>query len=372
MATDSTELTFVRCPSCKSLVPATATRCRICSVPLDVGAEQDDNTNEAKGFSRVRQRTASLAPDQVTDAMAQFQDTSESPETKPLPVAATPPPEIPTPVAESEEVDPLGAFMEEVEDDDDSFEEPVVQAAPSESSSPSFGGSQGNNDDDEEDDFDAFEDDEDDDPLGLLGDDDDELDELKDLDDQEEEGMEPDSPAQAADASLPLPPPSAIQVPKNGAGSYAPHEVKLSERRPVSEKQMNEPETSSVRPAQASTRRPPKQGNGKLVGWFVSFSDPNGVSFELREGKFFVTGNSLKPSDLIIEDPSVSTPHALVNISVEKGVWVQDLMSDQGTYVSGAESVEFTREEAARKLEHDDVVRFGNIEFVVSIISRRK
>ena len=39
---DSTELTFVRCPNCRSLVPAVSTRCRMCGAPLDLGDETSD------------------------------------------------------------------------------------------------------------------------------------------------------------------------------------------------------------------------------------------------------------------------------------------------------------------------------------------
>ena len=47
MATDSTELTFVRCPSCRSLVPAVSTRCRMCGATLDATAADE-------GFLAIR------------------------------------------------------------------------------------------------------------------------------------------------------------------------------------------------------------------------------------------------------------------------------------------------------------------------------
>ena len=48
MAIDSTELTFVRCPSCRSLVPAVSTRCRMCGASLDVAAGQGAASDEAE------------------------------------------------------------------------------------------------------------------------------------------------------------------------------------------------------------------------------------------------------------------------------------------------------------------------------------
>ena len=61
MSTDSTELTFVRCPSCKSLVPAVSTRCRMCGASLDSSVQSEEKEPPANKASRVRQRTMSGA-----------------------------------------------------------------------------------------------------------------------------------------------------------------------------------------------------------------------------------------------------------------------------------------------------------------------
>ena len=49
---------------------------------------------------------------------------------------------------------------------------------------------------------------------------------------------------------------------------------------------------------------------GKLYGWLVSFVDPDGSSIELREGRFFVSAAQLRPTDMVFEDDTISTPHA--------------------------------------------------------------
>ena len=48
MATDSTELTFVRCPSCRSLVPAVSTRCRMCGAGLEGVAKPNQKSVESE------------------------------------------------------------------------------------------------------------------------------------------------------------------------------------------------------------------------------------------------------------------------------------------------------------------------------------
>ncbi|NDC37773.1 MAG: hypothetical protein EBZ48_06940, partial [Proteobacteria bacterium] len=59
MSTDSTELTFVRCPSCRSLVPAISTRCRMCGATLEASAAAEEGEQEPRKSGRVRQRTMS-------------------------------------------------------------------------------------------------------------------------------------------------------------------------------------------------------------------------------------------------------------------------------------------------------------------------
>ena len=119
---------------------------------------------------------------------------------------------------------------------------------------------------------------------------------------------------------------------------------------------------------QASTG--PKTGKmrpGKLFGWLVSYESPDGRAIELREGKFFVTASSIKGTDLILEDPSISTPHALMSIS-EGGFLVQDLMSDHGVFVRHDERAEYQQEESLVRVSHGDWLRFGEVEFLVIIV----
>lgn len=111
----------------------------------------------------------------------------------------------------------------------------------------------------------------------------------------------------------------------------------------------------------------PRQG--RLVGWLVSYANSDGSAVELREGKFFVTSSSLKKSDLVIEDSSISTPHAMVTISPEGGLQIQDLMSERGVFVRQRGDDTYQREEETVTVDHGDWIRFGDVEFLVTLIA---
>lgn len=108
---------------------------------------------------------------------------------------------------------------------------------------------------------------------------------------------------------------------------------------------------------------------GRLSGWLVSYhSDPDGQAIELREGKFFVSGSSLKPTDLVLDDPTVSTPHALIRIDDSGVVRVQDLMSEHGIAIKRRGSDEFEPAEEHCELAHGDCLRFGAVEFLITLV----
>lgn len=78
MSTEETELTFVRCPSCRSLVPAVATRCRMCGQALDAAHETPPATkaDESRKQSRVRLKTDTVSEDDVSSIVQSHQSQS--------------------------------------------------------------------------------------------------------------------------------------------------------------------------------------------------------------------------------------------------------------------------------------------------------
>jgi hypothetical protein len=123
---------------------------------------------------------------------------------------------------------------------------------------------------------------------------------------------------------------------------------------------------------QQQSERPVKSVAGRLFGWLVSYENPDGRAIELREGRYFVTGSRIRPSDLVIEDASVSTPHALMSVSSESGLRIQDLMSERGLFVRYSDGGPYKRDEGTVDLAHGDWVRFGDVEFLVVIVPASK
>ena len=468
MATDSTELTFVRCPSCRSLVPAVSTRCRMCGATLDSSQKGDDAEKDQKKSSRVRQRTMSQPESELSSAADKIREEISDVSGEEKPPSAPGKPKQPFGVHEMEidgAADPLSEYIEEIEAE----EEPGLEVAGSAKTKPGanaqsassgpapsaaevvrpgaatppaktapLGG-----------------------PVGLaqkapgaesaspppqtnLG---------KPAFRPQDSAVQPGEPqprvlvesgprrpgrhgglsfgkprdemegprTQAAPGAVdrsshPASAPGAdrapVDKPPQGAGPFGGGEApksnasqaaasgrpeELRQRPPERPFEQRENRPAVPPPAQQPRPRPAEQPfderrgqpmkdlpalgkspegikreeavSGRLFGWLVSYLDPNGSAQELREAKFFISRSSLKETDLIIEDKSISTPHALVSVSLSEGLRIQDLMSDRGVFVRRRGGDAYQRIEETAKIEHGDWVRFGDVEFLVSLIA---
>jgi hypothetical protein len=129
MTTEETELTFVRCPSCRSLIPAIATRCRMCGAQFEKGGEAQSDSNQDQSDpsrkSRVRQRTISATPEEVDqikrEATGAAQPSREQFRFGSSSAAEQHPPRSVPPVPDPEPEDDLFAGPFGPEDDDDSL-----------------------------------------------------------------------------------------------------------------------------------------------------------------------------------------------------------------------------------------------------------
>ncbi|MBN8548295.1 MAG: FHA domain-containing protein [Deltaproteobacteria bacterium] len=459
MATDSTELTFVRCPSCRSLVPAVSTRCRMCGAGLDASGEGEEADKDQKKSGRVRQRTMSQAQSELNSAVSKLRASEgAAPVVEAPPVVVAPPPSAaPTPepvraaapvapaapevMEEEASEDPLSAYIEEVEES-----EPVkvadkqgadrnghatpkpVSAAPQSVPTPHIISQRATLTPE---------------PVAPVA--------------KVEAAAPVEEPVQEAEPQVEEAPQRVIvesgmrrhgkasglsfgrpreeqpqEAPKQQAKPVQPepkqeqrHEPKhehkqehksehkhdrqndqrdRSERHERAEsisfaredrqqqqqrqreqerpqqnqqRQREEPRREQERqarpamqPARASEdTRKAEAAPGRLFGWLVSYSDPDGAATELREGKFFVTASSLKQTDLVLDEPSISTPHALVTVGLGGGLQVQDLMSDRGVFVRRRGDDTYRREADVVGVEHGDWLRFGDVEFLVSLIA---
>jgi len=117
-----------------------------------------------------------------------------------------------------------------------------------------------------------------------------------------------------------------------------------------------------------STTRIATPASTRLFGWLVSYSSQEGSAIELREGKTLVTRSSLKNGDLVIDAPSISTPHALLMMGSDTGFFIQDLISERGVWIRRKDEDTYHQEENSIELFHGDWVRLGDVEFLVSLV----
>jgi len=105
-----------------------------------------------------------------------------------------------------------------------------------------------------------------------------------------------------------------------------------------------------------------------LIGWIVIYESPGGVSTELRGSKFFISREQIRATDLVIDDPSVSSPHCLVSSSANGTLILQDLLSENGISVKRAGSASFENLDESCSVSSGDIVRFGSAEFLVVLV----
>jgi len=372
MATDSTELTFVRCRSCGRLVPATATRCRECEAPLEGVGRTEDGEKESPSRSRVRQNTVATTGSDFMDVVSRVRDDAPPEAAAESPAATESKP--------SGELDPLGSYLEELEEsggaaatrsdaggaEADSFETMDDPIAASTEEIPvagvkSYGGL---------------------------------TDRMPGARTEGREGRNFEGPERKSQTNLR----SHGEDPRRQQGGR-PFDKQANrppnaqrpdqDRKPHQQQQQNQrkdpradmqgrgqrpdggnrpPQQQQPQQQKQAAPREHREAPTRLCGWLVSFTDPVGAALELREGKFFVTATSLKPSDLIIEDASISTPHALFAVNSKLGIQVQDLMSERGVLVKRHGTENFEKTETAVPLHHGDSIKFGEVEFLVSVV----
>jgi FHA domain len=111
----------------------------------------------------------------------------------------------------------------------------------------------------------------------------------------------------------------------------------------------------------------------RIVGFLVSYdNEENGEITELRVGRWVVTSQySVQENILCIEDPSVSSMHAIIKVSANGEVQVIDQLSEKGSGILRTQTgQELDASEAPVKAQHGDLLRFGNRYFVYCSIPK--
>jgi len=111
--------------------------------------------------------------------------------------------------------------------------------------------------------------------------------------------------------------------------------------------------------------------SSKIIGFLVSFDTSEfGEVFEIRVGRWLVSSRGTEHGDsILIADDSISPLHAILRATEDGKVQILDQLSEFGTGVQSAGSVE-EKEVTGSMVDvgHGDKVRFGKRHFVVCVV----
>lgn len=103
------------------------------------------------------------------------------------------------------------------------------------------------------------------------------------------------------------------------------------------------------------------QTGGRLIGWLISYAlDARGRAYEIRSGRILLAPKQINNQRVInLEGPGISLPHAVLHANKNHEVFIQDVFSENGTYVCHAGSDKEFSVEGPVQLQHGDWIRFG-------------
>jgi len=171
---------------------------------------------------------------------------------------------------------------------------------------------------------------------------------------------------------------------KNGQGDRNQGDRNRGGRNRAAHPQQNKPEhvQAERRPVEERREVPRAQNNFRvdvapssetpLVAWFVNYKEEKGRATEVREGRFFISGELIKETDLVIKSETVSSPHCIIKAQAGVGVMVQDLMSEEGTHLQKAGKDKYKAVDGAVAVNHGDKLKFGDYEVLVCLLPTKE
>jgi hypothetical protein len=430
MAGDQGELTFMRCPSCRSLVPSASAKCRMCGYVFE--ASKDDSSDDSSSVSsgRVRQRTVSKSREEILTALGKgsVSPTTKHVETEPLDLG----PSIQLKNLEkSSNVESEGSYPSETdveneskvydsEDDSDKdasdeesdkYNEEINEVTESDNSLLDEDDSNSLTDDNEqieENVLSEFHETEEsiektinetvsvtfkEKPEDVLE---------EDFDDNEDfevdnstkpavlESQQSEVPEYVSDVTntevitesyVNLPEQPTFKLRGNGS-RYTIEESSVTK---ATLDKNNDQDGSAREELEVKSEKKdkenkvifsPVQNKGgvssvnteidQLVGWLVSFDEPRGRAIEIRGNAFFISRQRIRETDLIIDHDGVMTPHCLVTIK-GASVTLQDMLSHR-LFARKKGQVQYSRVEDKVEVETGDYIRFGDSEFLLVLL----
>lgn len=111
----------------------------------------------------------------------------------------------------------------------------------------------------------------------------------------------------------------------------------------------------------------------RILGFLISFDkDEHGEILEVREGRSIITSKFVDQSDiLLIEDDSVSNPHAVIKADKKGNIMLLDQLSETGSSViRSGQPKEIDAIGTPVDLKQGDIIRFGSRYFIFCAVPK--
>lgn len=111
----------------------------------------------------------------------------------------------------------------------------------------------------------------------------------------------------------------------------------------------------------------------RILGFLISFDkDEHGEILEVREGRSIVSSKLVEQSDiLLVDDDSVSNPHAVIKADKKGNIMLLDQLSESGSAVIRAgTAAEIDAVGTAIELRQGDIIRFGARYFIFCAVPK--
>jgi FHA domain len=135
--------------------------------------------------------------------------------------------------------------------------------------------------------------------------------------------------------------------------------------------QAHSPNNSFTQISRLNNQQQLTSDSSYLVGFMVSYDKiSTGEAFELREGRNIVSKDipSSGGKVIILDDPDVSSMHAILKVDEDGSVVVLDQLSESGTFLIKRDGSELKLEGDRANLEHGDILKFGSRTFKICLI----
>ncbi len=98
----------------------------------------------------------------------------------------------------------------------------------------------------------------------------------------------------------------------------------------------------------------------RLVGWLVSYEmDKMGKAFEIRAGRTLISAENGKGRFITVADTQLSSPHMAISASQKHRVLVQDIFSDDGSFLTRSDADKESPINSPIEVGHGDWIRVG-------------